>query len=101
MKLNFNLFKKNKENEVFKCKHCKMTFQDKEKLDKHSKLKNPTKLTEAGSNLSSLDAQVINSATEAACMILRIDNIISASAPKSGAPLPGSPYRGMPDYKQT
>ena len=57
MKLNFNLFKKNKENEVFKCKHCKMTFQDKDS-------KNPTKLTEAGSNLSSLDAQVINSATE-------------------------------------
>ncbi len=37
MKLKFNLFKKNKENEVFKCKHCKMTFQNKEKLDKHSK----------------------------------------------------------------
>ena len=42
--------------------------------------------------------QVINSATEAACMILRIDNIISASAPKSGGPPPGSPYGGMPDY---
>ena len=42
--------------------------------------------------------QIINSATEAACMILRIDNIISASAPKSGAPPPGSPYGGMPDY---
>jgi thermosome len=44
--------------------------------------------------------QVINSATEAACMILRIDNIISASAPKSGAPAPGggSPYGGMPEY---
>ena len=37
MKLNFNLFKKNKENEVFKCEHCKMTFQNKEKLDKHFK----------------------------------------------------------------
>ena len=33
--------------------------------------------------------QVINSATEAACMILRIDNIISASAPKSEGPPPG------------
>ena len=45
--------------------------------------------------------QVINSATEAACMILRIDNIISASAPKSGGPPPGSPYGGMPDtYRQ-
>jgi archaeal chaperonin len=42
--------------------------------------------------------QVINSATEAACMILRIDNIISASAPKSGGPPPGSPYGGMPEY---
>ena len=42
--------------------------------------------------------QVINSATEAACMILRIDNIISASAPKSGGLPPGSPYGGMPDY---
>ena len=42
--------------------------------------------------------QVINSATEAACMILRIDNIISASAPKSEGPPPGSPYGGMPDY---
>ncbi len=37
MKLNFNLFKKNKKNEVFKCKHCKMTFKEKEKLDVHSK----------------------------------------------------------------
>ena len=42
--------------------------------------------------------QVINSATEAACMILRIDNIISASAPKSQGPPPGSPYGGGPDY---
>ena len=41
--------------------------------------------------------QVINSATEAACMILRIDDIISASSPKSGAP-PGGPYGGMPEY---
>jgi archaeal chaperonin len=39
--------------------------------------------------------QVINSATEAACMILRIDNIISASAPKSDGP---PPYGGMPEY---
>ena len=41
--------------------------------------------------------QVINSATEAACMILRIDDIISASSPKSGAPPPGGPYGGMPE----
>jgi len=37
----------------------------------------------------SVKNQIINSATEAACMILRIDNIISAGAPKSGAPSPG------------
>lgn len=42
--------------------------------------------------------QIINSATEAACMILRIDDIISAGAPKGGAPPPGGPYGGMPDY---
>jgi thermosome len=44
--------------------------------------------------------QIINSATEAACMILRIDDIISASSPKSGAPPPGGggPYGGMPEY---
>ena len=42
--------------------------------------------------------QVINSATEAACMILRIDDIISAGAPKGGAPPPGGPYGGMPEY---
>ena len=43
--------------------------------------------------------QIINSATEGACMILRIDDIISASAPKSGAPPPGGgPYGGMPEY---
>jgi thermosome len=43
--------------------------------------------------------QVINSATEAACMILRIDDIISAGAPKGGAPPPGGGgYRGMPEY---
>jgi len=41
--------------------------------------------------------QVINSATEAACMILRIDDIISAGAPKSNGP-PGSPYGGMPEH---
>jgi archaeal chaperonin len=41
--------------------------------------------------------QVINSATEAACMILSIDNIISASAPKSDGPPPGNPYGGIPD----
>ena len=38
MKLNFNLLKKkDKDNEVFKCKHCKMTFKEKDKLDRHSK----------------------------------------------------------------
>ena len=42
--------------------------------------------------------QVINSATEAACMILRIDDIISAGVPKGGAPPSGSPYGGVPDY---
>jgi archaeal chaperonin len=42
--------------------------------------------------------QVINSATEAACMILRIDEIISAAAPTSGAPAPGGPYGSMPEY---
>ena len=42
--------------------------------------------------------QVINSATEAACMILRIDNIISASASKSEGLPSGSPYGGMPEY---
>ena len=42
--------------------------------------------------------QVINSATEAACMLLRIDDIISAGAPKGGAPPPGGPYGGMPEY---
>jgi chaperonin GroEL (HSP60 family) len=42
--------------------------------------------------------QVINSATEAACMILRIDNIISASAPKSDGPPPGISYGDMPEY---
>ncbi len=43
--------------------------------------------------------QIINSATEAACMILRIDDIISAGAPKGGAPPPGGGgYGGMPEY---
>ena len=42
--------------------------------------------------------QVINSATEAACMILRIDDIISAAAPTGDAPPPGGPYGGMPEY---
>jgi uncharacterized C2H2 Zn-finger protein len=37
MKLNFNLFKKNKKNDVFKCKHCGMIFAEKEKLNVHSK----------------------------------------------------------------
>ena len=42
-------------------------------------------------------SNIINSATEAACMILRIDDIISASAAKGG-PSPGGPYGGMPEY---
>jgi chaperonin GroEL (HSP60 family) len=46
----------------------------------------------------SVKNQVINSATEAACMILRIDDIISAGAPKGGAPPPGGGgYGGMPE----
>jgi archaeal chaperonin len=39
--------------------------------------------------------QIINSATEAACMILRIDNIISASAPKSGGPVLQLPCKSV------
>jgi len=47
----------------------------------------------------SVKNQVINSATEAACMILRIDDIISAGTPKGGAPPPGGGgYGGMPEY---
>src|SRR4029078_7220056 len=42
--------------------------------------------------------QVINSATEAACMILRIDDVISAGVHKGGGSSPGSPYGGMPEY---
>jgi chaperonin GroEL (HSP60 family) len=47
----------------------------------------------------SVKNQVINSATEAACMILRIDDIISAGAPKGGpaAPPGGGGYGGMPE----
>ena len=33
--------------------------------------------------------QVINAATEASCMILRIDDVIAASKPKEGIPGPG------------
>ena len=46
----------------------------------------------------SVKNQVINSGTEAACMILRIDDIISAGTPK-GAPTPpgGGGYEGMPE----
>jgi archaeal chaperonin len=40
--------------------------------------------------------QVINAATEAACMILRIDDVIAASKPKD-MPKPGSPGGGMGD----
>lgn len=46
----------------------------------------------------SVKNQVINSGTEAACMILRIDDIISAGAPKGAAPPPGGgSYGGMPE----
>jgi hypothetical protein len=31
-------------------------------------------------------------------MILSIDDIISAAAPTVGAPPPGGPYGGMPEY---
>jgi archaeal chaperonin len=42
--------------------------------------------------------QIINSGTEAACMILRIDDIISAGAPKGGSTPPeGGGYGGMPE----
>lgn len=43
----------------------------------------------------SVKEQVINSATEAACMILRIDDVISASKPKGTSPPRGvGPYGG-------
>jgi archaeal chaperonin len=42
----------------------------------------------------SVKNQVINSGTEAACMILRIDDVISAGAPKGGPAPPG----GIPEY---
>ncbi|TLX89542.1 MAG: thermosome subunit [Thaumarchaeota archaeon] len=46
----------------------------------------------------SVKNQVINSGTEAACMILRIDDIISAGAPKGGSNPPGGgSYGGMPE----
>ena len=46
----------------------------------------------------SVKNQVINSGTEAACMILRIDDIISARAPKGGSnPSGGGGYGGMPE----
>ncbi|CDI06213.1 MAG: thermosome subunit beta [Candidatus Nitrosotenuis sp.] len=35
--------------------------------------------------------QVVNAATEAACMILRIDDVIAASKPSTHAPSPGGP----------
>jgi chaperonin GroEL (HSP60 family) len=41
--------------------------------------------------------QIVNSATEAACMILRIDDIISAASPTSGAPAPSGAYGSMPE----
>lgn len=46
----------------------------------------------------SVKNQVINSGTEAACMILRINDIISAGAPKGGSTPPGGGgYAGMPE----
>lgn len=46
----------------------------------------------------SVKNQVVNSATEAACMILRIDDIISAGAPKGAPTSPGAGgYGGMPE----
>lgn len=46
----------------------------------------------------SVKNQVINSGTEAACMILRIDDIISAGAPKGGSTPPGGGgYGDMPE----
>jgi len=46
----------------------------------------------------SVKNQIINSGTEAACMILRIDDIISASAPKGSPSSPaGGNYGGMPE----
>jgi thermosome len=46
----------------------------------------------------SVKNQIINSGTEAACMILRIDDIISAGAPKGGSTPPeGGGYGGMPE----
>jgi chaperonin GroEL (HSP60 family) len=46
----------------------------------------------------SVKNQVINSGTEAACMILRIDDIISADASKGAPNSPeGGAYGGMPE----
>jgi archaeal chaperonin len=46
----------------------------------------------------SVKNQVINSGTEAACMILRIDDIISADASKGAPNSPeGGSYGGMPE----
>ena len=46
----------------------------------------------------SVKNQVINSGTEAACMILRIDDIISAGTPKGAPTSPGGgSYGGMPE----
>ena len=44
----------------------------------------------------SVKNQVINSGTEAACMILRIDDIISAGAPKGASTPSGEGYGGVP-----
>ena len=39
--------------------------------------------------------QVIKSATEAACMLLRIDDVVASKGMKGGGP-PGGPGGGMP-----
>jgi chaperonin GroEL (HSP60 family) len=39
--------------------------------------------------------QVISAATEASCMILRIDDVIAASKSKESAPPPGGGMGGM------
>jgi thermosome len=45
----------------------------------------------------SVKNQVINSGTEAACMILRIDDIISAGSPKGAPSSSSGGYAGMPE----
>ena len=45
----------------------------------------------------SVKNQVLNSGTEAACMILRIDDVISAGAQGASAPRGGGGDGGMPE----